>query len=57
MRTFYDFESDRILTEDQLRDEYEKFKNDIELSSGAATFEESIQNAIGKNGFLKLIKN
>ena len=52
-RMFYDFESDRILTESQLRSEYEEFKHDIELSSGATTFEESLQNALSKDGFLK----
>lgn len=52
-RMFYDFESERILTESQLRSEYEEFKYDIELSSGATTFEESLNNALGKDGFLK----
>ena len=53
MRIFYDIEQGITLTEEQLRSEYEKFKYDIELSSGATTFEESIANATGKNGFLK----
>ena len=52
-RMFYDCESDRILTESQLRSEYEEFKHDIELSSGATTFEESLSNALSKDGFLK----
>lgn len=52
-RMFYDFESERILTESQLRSEYEEFKHDIELSSGAKTFEESLNNALSKDGFLK----
>lgn len=56
MRKFYDFESDRILTEAQLRSEYEEFKHDIELSSGATSFEESLKNALSKDGFLMEVK-
>lgn len=53
MRTFYDFESDRILTEAQLREEYEEYKHDIELSSGATSFEEALNNYLSKNGSLE----
>jgi hypothetical protein len=55
MRTFYDFESDRILTEAQLREEYEEYKHDIELSSGATSFEEVLNNYLSKNGNLEEI--
>lgn len=56
MRMFYDTESDIILTEEQLRGEYEEYKGDIEISCGATTFEESIQCATSKNGCLIEIK-
>lgn len=56
VRKFYDIECDRILTEEQLRIEYEEYKYDIEESSGARTFEESLHNMLDKNGILIEIK-
>lgn len=56
MNKFYDIECNRILTETQLRIEYEEFKFDIEESSGATTYDEYITNATGKNGFLMKVK-
>ena len=56
MKRYYDIECDRILTETQLKLEYEEFKNDIEESSGCRTFEEFIVNATNKNGFLMEVK-
>jgi hypothetical protein len=44
-----------IYTEEELRLEYEEFKCDIEISSGATTFEESLQNALTVTGFLEEI--
>lgn len=57
MKLYYDIECDRILTEEQLRLEYEEYKLDIEVSSGATTYDESIMNATGKNGFLHDLDN
>ena len=55
MRIFYDVENDSIITEEQLRSEYEEYKHDIEISCGATTFEEAIACALSKNGALILI--
>jgi hypothetical protein len=56
MRTFRCTEWGTIYTEEQLRIEYEEFRQDIEESSGATTFEESLHNALTVTGFLEEIK-
>lgn len=57
MRMFYDIESDIVLTEEQLKSEYDEYKGDIEISCGATTFEESIQCATSKDGTLEDLSN
>jgi hypothetical protein len=55
MRMFIDTENGFPITEFALQLEYEKFKHDIEESTGARTFDEMLSNALSKNGFLREI--
>lgn len=54
MKKYYDTENQKVITEDELRAEYEVLKKNGETE--AENFGQYLNNCTGKNGTLEVIK-
>ncbi len=57
MKKYRDTETGALLTEDELRREYNANVDDIAENSGAVSFWEWIRNCTSNNGFLEVLRH